>query len=259
MFFDVLFAIFFFCIGAIFASFFGVVIERVPKWESIVKPGSHCDNCGHELKWYENIPIVSYICLLGRCKECKAKIPLASFLYEVIGGLAMLTTFLNFGMSISVIFAGLITLILLLIAGYDFKTNTMLDIFWIIYLVLCVGFYLYRVLALKEVWWEGLLGAGILLVFFLAIKGLFYLVMKVDALGTGDIIFMAISGLLLGYKLILIALLFASVIGSIVELTLIGLKKKPKDAAIPFCPYLTLGVFIAMILGQDLINLIIGV
>ena len=103
------------------------------------------------------------------------------------------------------------------------------------------------------------MGAGILLIFFLAIKGLFYLVMKVDALGTGDIIFMAISGLLLGYKLILIALLFASVIGSIVELTLIGLKKKPKDAAIPFCPYLTLGVFIAMILGQDLINLIIGV
>ena len=88
-------------------------------------------------------------------------------------------------------------------------------------------------------------------------KVTFYFVKKQDVLGTGDVIFMAIAGLLLGYKTILIALFVGSVVGSIIELTLIGLKVKDKESMIPFCPYLTLGVFVAMLYGQSIMNLII--
>ena len=257
MFIDIFVGIVYAIFGAIFASFFGVVISRVPQGLSIVKPGSRCDNCGHELRWYENIPIFSFIFLKGRCKECGQKIGAFSLIYEIIGALVMTLTYVHFRISIELIFATCIVLLMLLIGGYDYKTNTILDIFWILMLLITLGYDLYKILALEGIWWHYLLGGAILGGFFLIMKGTFYFVKKQDVLGTGDVIFMAIAGLLLGYKTILIALFVGSVVGSIIELTLIGLKIKDKESMIPFCPYLTLGVFIAMLYGQSIMNLII--
>ena len=245
-------------LGFVFASFFGVVISRVPNNESIVRPASHCDSCGHTLKWYENIPILSFIFLKGKCKECGAKIPVFFFIYEILGGLFICLTYVQFGLSINFLFASLIVLILLLIGGYDFKTNTILDIFWIIFLALTIGFDVYRIVVLHYVWWHFLVGAGALGGFFLLLKVVFYLIKKEDVLGTGDVIFMAVAGLLLGYKTILIAVLVASILGCIIELSLIAAKKKDKESPIPFCPYLALGVFVAMVYGERIINLVIG-
>ena len=75
-----------FIIGAIFGSFYGVVGTRLPEGKSIVKPGSHCENCGHILKWYENIPILSYIFLGGLCKKCKKPIGFVYFMTELLSG-----------------------------------------------------------------------------------------------------------------------------------------------------------------------------
>ena len=258
MFIDIFVGILYACLGAIFASFFGVIICREPQGLSIVTPGSRCDNCGHELKWHENIPIFSFIFLKGKCKECGAKIGAFSLVYELIGALVMALTYVHFRLSIELIFATLIVLLMLLIGGYDYKTNTILDIFWILMLLITLGYDLYRILMLNAIWWHYLAGAGILGGFFLIIKGVFYLIKKQDVLGTGDVIFMAIAGLLLGYKTVLIALFFGSVVGAIVELTLVGLKIKDRESMIPFCPYLTLGVFIAYLYGQGLIDLVIG-
>ena len=111
---------------------------------------------------------------------------------------------------------------------------------------------------LGYVWWHFLVGAGALGGFFLLLKVVFYLIKKEDVLGTGDVIFMAVAGLLLGYKTILIAVLVASILGCIIELSLIAAKKKDKESPIPFCPYLALGVFVAMVYGESIINLVIG-
>lgn len=256
---ETIYAIIITIIGCIFASFFGVIISRVPKGLSIVKPASHCDSCGHELAWYENIPILSYLFLGGKCKKCKARIPLTSLFYEMLGGAVLLLTYLKVGLSIDLAFMAVITLLLLLIAGYDYRTNTILDVFWIILLVIVIGYDVYRVVALEESVWPYLIGCGISLAFFGLVKLIFYFLLKVDALGTGDIIFMGIAGLLLGYKTILFAILIASVFGSIIELTLISLKKRNKEDPIPFLPYLTLGVYITALYGLDLFNLLMGV
>lgn len=256
---DIILGIVFTMLGCVFASFFGVIIARVPNNLSIVKPGSRCDSCGHELAWYENIPIFSYLFLGGKCKECKTKIPFASFLYEVIGGVVILLAYLKYGLTIDFAFMGVITLVLLLIAGFDYRTNTILDIFWIIFLVLVIGYDAYKIIAFEASIWPYLIGCGVIVAFFLIVKLVFYLVLKVDALGTGDIIFMGVAGLLLTYKTILVALLVASVIGSIIELTLIGLKKRNKEDPIPFLPYLTLGVYVAALYGNELVNLVLGV
>ena len=254
----ILLGVLFTLLGFVFASFFGVVICRVPNGESIVKPASHCDSCGHVLKWYENIPILSYIFLGGKCKECKTRIPVFFFIYEILGGLTICLAYVQFGLSINFLFASLITLILLLIGGYDYKTNTILDIFWIIFLALTIGWFVYKIVVLNHVWWHYLVGAAALGGFFLLIKVVFYLIKKVDVLGTGDVIFMAVAGLLLGYKTILIAVVVASIVGCIIELSLIAAKKKDRESPIPFCPYLALGVFVAMVYGESIVNLIIG-
>lgn len=76
-----------FLMGASIGSFIGVLIDRLPRKESIVFPPSHCTNCNHKLKWYENIPVISYIFLGGKCSSCKSKIPFKYFLIEFVFGI----------------------------------------------------------------------------------------------------------------------------------------------------------------------------
>ena len=86
----VLLGIYVFFLGSVFASFFGVIIDRVPRGVSIVSPASKCDYCGHVLKWYENIPIFSYLFLKGKCSNCKTKIPCFLFVLEIVSGVSLL-------------------------------------------------------------------------------------------------------------------------------------------------------------------------
>ncbi|MDY2888872.1 MAG: prepilin peptidase [Candidatus Caccosoma sp.] len=243
-----------FILGSALASFFGVIIYRVPNDLSIIKPSSFCPNCKHQIKWYENVPVFSYIFLKGRCSQCKSKIGISSFIYELLGGIIFVLAFLAYGFSFETIFIILITAILYLIAGYDFKTKTILDIFWIIFLVLAVGLFLFRVFYLKYDFLPYLIGAGVGFAFFMLIKLIGKFILKNDCLGGGDVIIMAIAGLILKYSGLLLATLVASLVGSIIEITLIKMKKKASDEEIAFCPYLVLGILFALFYGEAIIN-----
>lgn len=256
---DIIICVFLFILGSAFASFFGVVCYRIPNDLSISNPPSRCDNCNHKLSWYENIPILSYIFLGGKCKNCKSKIPVKGFIFEIIGGILLVLGYFKYKLDIQTILVELILLVLLLMAMYDIETNTVLDIVWIIYLVLVISLKAYQIFVLKADYLDTLLGGLICGGFFVLVKLIFYLIKKVDALGNGDIIVMAISGLLFGVKPILISILVASVIGSIIELTLIGLKKTSPDRLIPFLPYLVLGIVVAFLYGNEIVNIVIGV
>ena len=118
-------AVFIFIIGAVFASFFGVVICRVPKGQSIAFPGSHCFGCGKPLAWHQNIPIVSYLLCGGKCKSCGAKIGLFSFFYEILGALLPMLLYLRAGIEniyFYVILAALWEAVFLA-AGYDWENK----------------------------------------------------------------------------------------------------------------------------------------
>ena len=167
---NILISVYLFFMGSAFASFFGVVCDRVPKGLSIVKPNSRCDNCMHELKWYENIPIFSFIFLKGKCKECGAKIGISSLFFELIGGVSFALIYIRFGITFTTLFYLFIVAILLLMAMYDYYSHTILDFMWVVFLVLSLGLYAYNVFALKYNWYEPLIGVGIALGFFLIIK-----------------------------------------------------------------------------------------
>ena len=145
---------------------------------------------------------------------------------------------------------------LLLMAMYDYYTQNILDIMWIIFLVFGVLLYAYNTFVLKYNWYEPLIGVGIALGFFLIIKLIGYLVYKRDILGTGDIIIISISGLFLSYLGIVYAILIGSLVGSITEL--IKMKKRNDDSTkeIAFLPYLNLGIYISMLTISYIIELL---
>ena len=253
-----LLAVWMFVFGAILASFFGVVIDRVPRGESIVSPPSHCPACGHKLKWYENIPIFSWLFLRGKCKACGEKIGLFWFLYELIGGLSLVLALLAFGVTWETLFVLAIVLILLLIAGYDYKTQTFPDLFWIIFLAFALGLFFFRVFALEADFWDYLIGVAAGFAFFGLIKLVGGAILKRDCLGGGDVLVMGIAGLVLGWINLSLSLLFASLLGLLLEWIPILLGKKERGREIPFCPYLVFGIYLAMLYGTPLMELVVS-
>ncbi len=250
--------VFIFILGSVIASFLGVVIYRVPNDMSIVKPNSFCPECKKSIKWYDNIPIISYLILRGKCRYCGAKIGINSFLLELLGGILFLLTFVFYGFSYDLIFLLPIISVLIVIAGIDYHNQIIYDWSWILLLVLTASYVLYLGLYNKEVPLENFVGASIGFISFLLIRIIGKLIYKQEVLGMGDVILMGIAGLLLGYKVWLFALLVGSFVGSVIEISLIGLKKRDRKEMIAFGPYLVLGILVGIICGSWVVNYFLG-
>lgn len=246
--------IFMFILGSVIASFLGVVIFRVPQNMSIIKPNSFCTNCKTPIKWYDNIPIISYICLKGKCRNCKSKIGISSLLLEILGGVLYLLAFLSYGLSYDLLFIIPIISILIVIAGIDMHYQIIYDWLWISLLIITSGYVLYLGLTKWEVPYENFIGASIGFLSFLLIRVVGKLVAKQEVLGMGDVILMGIAGLLLNYKVWLFVLLVGSLLGSIIEITLLILKKREKGEPVAFGPYLVSGILMGILYGNQVIN-----
>lgn len=255
---NVLISIYLFFIGSVFASFFGVIIDRVPKGNSIVAPASQCDNCGHKLKWYENIPIFSYIFLGGKCSSCKTKISCFLFVLEIIGGLSALFIFLKYGLTVECLLIGLISLMLLLIGGFDYKTNLVLNIFLYIIAALSICLFAYRVFVLKMYYLDYVVSLLIGLVFFLSVKLIMSKILKKEALGDGDIYLVTIMGLCFKPIELLISIFISSFVGSVISIVLIKTNKTNRNDEIAFCPYLCFGFYIMFLFSDFFNRLLVG-
>ncbi|MDY4788913.1 MAG: prepilin peptidase [Bacilli bacterium] len=247
-------SVFIFILGTVLASFIGVIIYRVPNKMSIVKPDSFCPHCKQKIKWYDNIPILSFIILKGKCRYCHSPIGYFSFILEILGGVSFLLAFLQFRLSYDLIFVLLLVCLFLVIGGIDYQTHYIYDLTQVIYFILTLGYVSYLVFYLKMDYMPYLIGALVGFLFFFLIKVIGKLVMKQECLGMGDVILMTISGLLLGYQCLIIAILVGSLLGSIIEVTLISLKKKSRDSEIAFGPYLLIGTYFALLYGNLLID-----
>ncbi len=251
---NIILAIFSFILGAILASFGGVIIARVPYGESIVKPQSHCSNCNNNLKWYDNIPILSFIILRGKCRYCKSKIGYFYFIIEILGGLIFLLVFLQFKISYNTIIGFFISFILLIMAGLDYKTHYVYDLSLISLFLVSAASYIIPQIINLEFNPDGLIGLAVGFLGFLLIRIIAKLITKEEALGLGDVYLMGTAGLLLGWQNLLLSVLFGSVIGAIIEVTLIIIKKKNRESEIAFVPYLALGIFLAYLYGNTIID-----
>jgi leader peptidase (prepilin peptidase) / N-methyltransferase len=232
-------AIFIFILGLLLGSFYNVVGLRLPNNESIIYPGSHCPNCNHKLSWYENIPILSYIFLGGKCKSCKKHI---SFIYpsmEMLTGILFLLSYLYFGISESFFIAIILSSLVVIIFVSDSKYMIILDSPLIICSVLIV---------IVKVIYEGLketlfsIGYGVLIffvVYLLMLLGNY--IFKRESLGGGDIKLSFISGLVLGPWLGLFYIVLASFF-AFPYAVYITISKK--EGMLPFGPFLATSLLI---------------
>ena len=240
-----------FLLGLAFGSFANVVIYRLPKGKSIVRPGSQCPSCGKNILWYDNIPLLSFILLKGRCRFCKAKISVRYFIVELITGILFFALYLKFGLTINLLIYAVFTLCLLIMGFIDIDTYLISDVIVLPGIVLGFLFSIffpqmhYGLTKAGSIWYSliGILvGCGILI--FLAMVG--KLLFRKEAMGGGDIKLLAMIGGFLGWKSVFITIFFASLLGTIISLTLIALKKKKMEDYVPFGPYLGLGAIIAL-------------
>ena len=236
----VVFGIFFALYGIVIGSFLNVLILRLPLKESITLKRSHCMTCGHTLSWYELIPLFSYLFLGGKCRHCKAHISVQYPIVEAANGIIYVVVFLAKGITLETFLYCLCASALLALSVIDWRTQEIPLGFNILGLV--------RLFTDISNWSQYVIGLFAVSVFLLLIN----LVTKGRGIGHGDIKLMAATGLLMGWKLITVAFIMACIIGTVVHLIRMAVKKAGRKLA--FGPYLSMGIFIAMIWGEQLVS-----
>ena len=237
-----------FLIGISIGSFLNVCIYRIPKKEDIVFERSHCMSCGNVLKWYELIPLFSFLVQGGKCRNCKTKLSVQYPLIELLNGLIYVWIFMAKGFQPESILFCICASVLIVISVIDWRTyeipfgcNIVIGILGIVRVILDLAH-----------WYDYVIG-------FFAVSGLFliiYWITKGRGIGGGDIKLMAAAGLLLGWQNILLSLMIGSIAGSVIHLAL--MKIQGKDRVLAFGPYLAFGIFISMLYGNDIITWYLG-
>jgi leader peptidase (prepilin peptidase)/N-methyltransferase len=261
---DPFFAVISVLVGSVLGSFFNVLIYRLPRHESIVWPGSHCPQCGRSIRAWENIPVVSFIFLRGRCAGCRARIQIFYPLVELCTAAAAFILFLFLvtptmaspHSAVQVIFLVLEILILLMvipIAVIDLFHFIIPDSITLPLLLLAVLYsFLPGGITPLQCGLGILAGGGSL--FAVGLIGE-YVFKKGESMGGGDVKLMALVGAVFGWKTAFLTIMFGAITGSVGGLTLLALKKFSKDHKIPFGPFLALGLWIAVLGGDRLLSL----
>lgn len=237
-----------FLFGAVIGSFLNVCILRIPAGESIVTGPSHCPKCGKRLNWYEMFPIFSYLALRGRCSGCKAHISAQYPLIEAVNGVLWIIVFQRFGLSPEALIGALLTSAILTLSVIDERTQEIPEGINLFILVLAIV-----ASALDYTnWLTHLIGA-----FAVSVPtALIFFITKGCGIGGGDVKLMSVCGLLLGWKLIILAFFVGCILGALIHI--IRMKISNKGHVLALGPYLSVGVFFAMLWGERLINWYLG-
>jgi leader peptidase (prepilin peptidase)/N-methyltransferase len=247
--------------GLAVGSFLNVCIDRLPAKKSIVSPPSHCDSCGKTLNALDNIPIISYLWLRGRCRYCGAKIPRRVILVEALTGLLFGLAFWRFGLSAQFGITVFWSCIFLLIIFIDLEHQLILNV--ITYPAAVAAFILLGIGSIfpktaifgtiqmfpHPVILSGLLAAGICFLFFLIV-----FLINPRGLGLGDIKMVALMGLAMGFPLGLAALFIGIVTGGIAAVILLLTRKKGRKDIMPYGVFLGIGPIVAFLFGSGIIN-----
>jgi leader peptidase (prepilin peptidase)/N-methyltransferase len=237
--------------GAIVGSFLNVCIFRLPKEESIVWPGSHCPHCASPIHFYDNIPLVSYLLLKGRCRYCKKSISIQYPLVEGMTALGSLALFMKFGPSLSYLFYFSFVAALIVITVVDLYHQIIPDVISLpgIGVGLLASLMIQQITFLNSV--LGIvLGGGSLF----AVATVYQWLFKREGMGGGDVKLLAMIGAFLGWKAVILTILLSSLIGSITGIIIMVLKGKDFKYAIPFGPFLSLGAVISLLYGENIIR-----
>lgn len=239
-----------FLLGTLFGSFANAYFYRYCQNVSIIFPNSFCPHCRNPIRWFDNIPILSFLALKARCRSCGRPISWTYPFGEFLCGLLFLTVYAALIERPPAVIAAFLFLyfIIFLIAGTDlatyFETGMEYGIIpdSLVVILSCVGaLFSFFNPFLEWTWWRSLAGGAAGYTLSLAIRWTGEKLFKKEALGMGDVKFIGAIGLIFGWEGIFSTLLFGSLTGSAVSIALIASKKIRRDSAVPFGPFLALG------------------
>jgi leader peptidase (prepilin peptidase)/N-methyltransferase len=244
-----------FVLGTIVGSFLNVCIHRIPQGKSIITPSSHCPRCKTPIRFYDNIPLVSFIILKGRCRKCEAPISLRYPLVEFLMGLFSLILLLRFGISTLYLIYLAFFASLTLVSFIDLPLRIIPDVISLPGIVIgLVISFLHPQMSVKDSLMGVLLGGGSLY----AVASVYHLVTKREGMGGGDVKLLAMIGAFIGWKGVLFTILCSSFIGTVVGVTLMLVFSADSKYAVPFGPFLSLGAVIYVLWGEVLITWYLG-
>ncbi|WP_077327478.1 prepilin peptidase [Virgibacillus siamensis] len=237
--------LFFFVLGIIFGSFFNVAGLRVPKREPFVNDRSHCPNCGQSLSWYDLIPVLSFIFLRGKCRDCGKRI---SFIYPVVElatGFFFSFSYIHIGLNVELIIAlTLVSMLMILFVSdvhYMLIPNRILLFFLPVFIIL-------RMINPLDPWWDSIAGGIIALVLLAVI-----IVVSKGGMGGGDMKLFGLLGIVLGTEKVLLSFFLATLIGALFGGLLLVFRIVGRKQEVPFGPYIIVGALLAYYYGDDII------
>jgi leader peptidase (prepilin peptidase)/N-methyltransferase len=240
-----------FIFGTIIGSFLNVCIFRLPKKQSIISPSSYCPNCHHPVRFYDNIPILSFLLLRGKCRRCRHPIPARYPVVELLAGLLSLALFLKFGLSLSYFVYLTFSAALLVITFIDIDHQIIPDVITLpgIILGLTASLFLPGMTFMDSIIGTVAGGGGL----FLVAMG-YSLIAKREGMGIGDIKLISMIGAFLGIKGVLLTIFLGSLFGSSVGLTVMLKEKRDRRYAVPFGPFLAIGAIIYIFWGDIIVR-----
>ena len=240
-----------FFFGACIGSFLNVCIYRIPAGLSVVHPGSSCPRCRTMIPFYDNIPVLSYLLLMGKCRTCKTPIAIRYPFVEILGGLSALACVYAFGLTLPALIIFIFIATLIVVAFIDLDHRIIPDV---ISLPGIPIFFLASLAVPTTSWLSSaigiLFGGGSLI----AVAWVYQAITGREGMGGGDIKLLAMIGAMIGWQGIVFTIFSASAIGTVIGLLAMLQSGKGMKLAIPFGPFLSLGAVIYIFFGQDLIT-----
>lgn len=233
------------CIG----SFLNVCIHRLPLKQSVVTPASRCPGCGNALAWFDNIPVLSYLALRGRCRSCRAPISLRYPIIEALTGAVFVWHLSVFGLTPLLAVRLVFACALIVLFFIDLEHQLLLDV--ITLPGIAIGFLCSLLLPPGPLMSLGglLLGGGLLW----AIAEAWFRLRKVEAMGFGDVKMLAMVGAFLGVRMVILTFVLSSLIGGVVGAALVATRRADMATKVPFGTMLALAALIASLYGEPLV------
>jgi leader peptidase (prepilin peptidase)/N-methyltransferase len=244
-------------LGLAIGSFLNVCIDRLPQNKSIVNPPSHCEACQHKLAAKDLIPLFSYLRLRGRCRYCQASVPRRLFWVELATGLIFALLYWHYGLSAELGFLAFYACLFIIIFVIDLEHGLILN------KVVYPGMVVALLLALYP--WPWLNESIVMRVAYAALGGgigfaIFLLIAIVSrgGMGWGDVKLAALIGLATGFPLVFVAIIMGAILGGIVAVALVIVKKRKRREAIPFGPFLALAAMVTLLWGSNILSWYLG-
>jgi leader peptidase (prepilin peptidase)/N-methyltransferase len=242
------------CLGLAVGSFLNVVIHRVPRRQSVVSPPSRCPGCGASLRWFDNIPVISYAVLGGRCRDCRTGISIRYPIVELITAAVFIWHYYVFGWTPLLAVRLLFAASMVALFAIDLEHHLLPDVLTLPGIIAGLIASLFLPPGFTDALVGTLIGGGVLWL----IGEAYYRYSGEEGLGGGDVKMLAMIGAFLGWKLVILTMMLSSVAGSVIGLAVIAWHRGGLKRALPFGTFLALAALAASLYGERFVTWYVG-